>query len=80
MPALDVIDRIAPTLEPDKPVVMHQNWHHLLFLHWEIRPEELQRLVRSRTFTRSTFEPMCTTGDGTRESGFSASMLPAPSP
>ena len=45
VPALDVIDRIAPTLEPDAPVVMHQNWHHLLFLHWEIRPQELQRLI-----------------------------------
>ncbi len=24
---------------------MHQNWHHLLFLHWEVPPEELQRLI-----------------------------------
>jgi uncharacterized protein YqjF (DUF2071 family) len=24
---------------------MHQNWHHLLFLHWEVPPQELQALV-----------------------------------
>src|SRR5436190_4592983 len=41
----DAIDRISPTLEPDQMVVMHQNWHHLLFLHWEIPPEKLQALV-----------------------------------
>jgi uncharacterized protein YqjF (DUF2071 family) len=39
------IDRVTPTQEPDAPVVMHQNWHHLLFLHWEVPPEELQKLV-----------------------------------
>lgn len=39
------IDRISPTLEPDQPVVMHQNWHHLLFLHWEVPPQELQALL-----------------------------------
>ena len=32
----DTIDRISPTLEPDQPVLLHQNWHHLLFLHWEV--------------------------------------------
>jgi uncharacterized protein YqjF (DUF2071 family) len=45
MPQHDTIDRISPTLEPDQMVVMHQNWHHLLFLHWEIPPEALQALV-----------------------------------
>jgi uncharacterized protein YqjF (DUF2071 family) len=49
------MDRIAPTLEPDQPVVMHQNWHHLLFLHWEIPPAELQRLVAPE-LTIDTFE------------------------
>jgi uncharacterized protein len=39
------IDRIAPTREPDLPVVMYQNWHHLAFLHWEIAPAELQALL-----------------------------------
>ena len=24
---------------------MYQNWHHLLFLHWEIPPADLQALV-----------------------------------
>ena len=41
----DPIDRIAPTLTPDQPVVMYQNWHHLLFLHWEVPPRELQALL-----------------------------------
>ena len=41
----DPIDRIAPTLTPDQSVVMYQNWHHLLFLHWEVPPAELQSLL-----------------------------------
>jgi uncharacterized protein YqjF (DUF2071 family) len=39
------IDRISPTMEPDAPVLMHQSWHHLLFMHWEVPPGELQRLI-----------------------------------
>ncbi len=39
------IDRVTPTLEPDAQVVMYQNWHHLLFLHWEIPPSALQPLL-----------------------------------
>jgi uncharacterized protein len=49
------MDRVAPTLEPDEQVVMHQNWHHLLFLHWEVPVEELQRLVAPE-LTVDTFE------------------------
>jgi uncharacterized protein YqjF (DUF2071 family) len=45
MTSVDAIDRVGPTMEPDAPVVMHQNWHHLLFLHWEVPAEELQRLI-----------------------------------
>ena len=41
----DSIDRISPALEPDQPVLMYQNWHHLLFLHWEIPVAELQALI-----------------------------------
>jgi uncharacterized protein YqjF (DUF2071 family) len=41
----DAIDRITPTLEPDQPVLMHQNWHHLAFLHWEVPAMELQALL-----------------------------------
>ena len=52
--SLDV-DRTTPTREPDAPVVMHQNWHHLLFLHWEVPPEELQRLI-PQELTVDTFE------------------------
>jgi len=51
----DTIDRISPTLEPDQQVLMHQNWHHLLFLHWEIPPQELQALIPPR-LTIDTFE------------------------
>ena len=41
----DSIDRVTPTLEPDRQVVMHQDWHHLLFLHWEVPPADLQPLL-----------------------------------
>jgi uncharacterized protein YqjF (DUF2071 family) len=51
----DAIDRISPTLEPDQPVLMHQNWHHLLFLHWEVPVAELQALLPLR-LTADTFE------------------------
>ena len=49
------IDRITPTLEPDQAVLLHQNWHHLLFLHWEIPAAELQALLPPR-LTLDTFE------------------------
>ena len=52
---LDQIDRIAPTLEPDAPVVLRQDWHHLLFLHWEVPPQELQPLVAPE-LTIDTFD------------------------
>ena len=55
MHAHDGIDRISPALEPDQPVVMHQNWHHLGFFHWEIPAEELQALIPPR-LTVDTFE------------------------
>lgn len=51
----DAIDRISPALEPDQPVLMYQNWHHLLFLHWEIPPAELQALLPPK-LTIDTFE------------------------
>ena len=51
----DTIDRISPTLEPDQLVLMHQNWHHLLFLHWEVPAAELQSLLPLR-LTVDTFE------------------------
>ena len=49
------MDRIAPTVEPDQPVLLHQNWHHLLFLHWEVPADALQRLVPPE-LTIDTFE------------------------
>jgi uncharacterized protein YqjF (DUF2071 family) len=36
------IDRIAPTRRPERRAVMRQNWHELLFLHWELPPGALQ--------------------------------------
>jgi uncharacterized protein YqjF (DUF2071 family) len=51
----DQIDRIAPTLEPDQPTLLHQNWLHLLFLHWEVPPGELQALLPPR-LTLDTYE------------------------
>jgi uncharacterized protein YqjF (DUF2071 family) len=48
MHAHDSIDRLTPALEPDQQVVMYQDWHHLLFLHWEIPPAELQALIPSQ--------------------------------
>lgn len=51
----DTIDRISPTLEPDQPVLLHQNWHHLLFLHWEVPYSDLQALVPPG-LTVDTFE------------------------
>lgn len=55
MPNPDQIDRVSPALEPDQMVVMRQDWHHLLFLHWEVPVEELQPLVAPE-LTVDTFE------------------------
>jgi uncharacterized protein YqjF (DUF2071 family) len=35
--------RTAPM--PDKPWIMIQNWHDLLFAHWALPPEEVRKLV-----------------------------------
>ena len=51
----DTIDRVTPTLEPRQQVLMYQNWHHLLFLHWEIPPADLQALLPPR-LTLDTYE------------------------
>ena len=55
MPEIDVAERVAATVAPDQPVLMHQNWHHLLFLHWPVPAAELQRLVPPE-LTIDTFE------------------------
>lgn len=36
-------------------MVLHQNWHHLLFLHWEVPVSEIQSLLPLR-LTADTFE------------------------
>jgi uncharacterized protein len=58
---VDVIDRIAPTLEPDQLALMRQDWHHLLFLHWEISPQELQPLIPPE-LTIDTFDGIAYVG------------------
>lgn len=46
MPSADSsIDRLAPTRRPSAPVVMYQSWRSLLFLHWEVDPDALRRLI-----------------------------------
>lgn len=61
MTSADLIDRIAPTLEPDQTALLHQNWHHLLFLHWEIPPQELQALIPAG-LTVDTFDGIAYAG------------------
>lgn len=39
------IDRIAPTLRPDRWTAMRQIWRHVLFLHWRVPPERLLPLL-----------------------------------
>jgi uncharacterized protein YqjF (DUF2071 family) len=39
------IDRLAPRQRPDRPVVMYQEWYHLLFVHWEVPAEPLRALL-----------------------------------
>jgi uncharacterized protein YqjF (DUF2071 family) len=41
----DGIDRVAPTIRPDRRVLMRQDWHHLLFLHWPVPPQHLRPLL-----------------------------------
>ena len=45
MPSLDPIDRLAPGVRPDRPVLMYQKWRSLLFLHWAVDPEAIRPLV-----------------------------------
>jgi len=41
----DPIDRLGPIARPRRRVVMYQEWHHLLFIHWEIAAEPLAALL-----------------------------------
>jgi uncharacterized protein YqjF (DUF2071 family) len=42
---MNPIDRHSPTLRPEGQAVMYQSWNTLLFLHWEVDPEPLARLL-----------------------------------
>jgi uncharacterized protein YqjF (DUF2071 family) len=41
----DTLDRITPTRRPNDRVVMRQDWLDLLFLHWEVDAEALQKML-----------------------------------
>jgi uncharacterized protein YqjF (DUF2071 family) len=41
----DPIDRLGPSVRPDRRAIMRQDWHQLLFLHWDIDPGRLRPLI-----------------------------------
>lgn len=45
---MDIVDRLAPTVEPEEAPFGKQTWNHLGFLHWEIPVGHLQKLVPPR--------------------------------
>lgn len=44
---MTAIDRVSPTLRPDRTAVMHQRWAELGFLHWPVPVAALRPLVPS---------------------------------
>jgi uncharacterized protein YqjF (DUF2071 family) len=50
-----LIDRLAPTRRPNLPVVGHQRWRDILFLHWPIPVDALRPLVPA-PLTIDTFD------------------------
>jgi uncharacterized protein YqjF (DUF2071 family) len=55
MAEVEIAERVAATMEPGQTVLLHQNWHHLLFLHWEVPAAELQKLIPPQ-LTIDTFD------------------------
>lgn len=49
------LDRLAPTRRPSGPARGYQKWRSLLFAHWAVEPEQLQRLLPPR-LTVDTFD------------------------
>jgi len=47
--------RLDAREKPASPVVMRQDWSHLLFLHWEVSPEEIQQRLPEGLFV-DTFQ------------------------
>lgn len=47
--------RLKAREKPDSPVVMRQDWSHLLFLHWAVSPEEIQARLPEGLFV-DTYE------------------------
>jgi len=39
------LDRISPTERPAEETIGYQSWRELLFLHWAVDPEEIQRRI-----------------------------------
>ena len=48
-------DRLAARERPEGMHIMHQDWHKLLFLHWEVRVEDLRPLIPEK-LAIDTFE------------------------
>src|SRR5690606_18559881 len=42
---LGIEDRLKARQMPEGMSVMHQDWHKLLFLHWEISPDAIRKLI-----------------------------------
>lgn len=42
---MDIIDRLAPTVEPEGTAVGKQTWNHLGFFHWEIPASHIQKHI-----------------------------------
>jgi uncharacterized protein len=49
------MNRLAPTVRPQRPRQGSQRWHRLLFIHWEVSVDALRPLVDPR-LTIDTFE------------------------
>ena len=55
LPLEQGIDRLTPQTRPAAPVVGHQRWHSMLFLHWALPARALRRHVPAR-LSIDTFE------------------------
>ncbi len=45
MNELDIESRLAARTRPEGMNVMHQDWHDLLFVHWEVEPDSMRKLI-----------------------------------
>lgn len=52
---LQTIDRTSPTRRPHETAIGYQRWSNLLFVHWRVPAEQIQRLLPAR-LTVDTWE------------------------